>query len=240
MVAVRDKHAVVLGGSSGIGYAIAQACIEGGARVTVGSRDPARTAAAARTLGTGARGVEVDATDRESLGRFFAEAGPVDHLVLSISSGGGTGLFRDLDLEALRRAIDGKLWACVNAMQLALPHLSRSGSITVISGGAARAAMPATSGLAASNGALNAMVPTLAVELAPIRVNVVCPGIVTTPIFERWSDAVRELMTQRAQAAPVGRAGRPDEVARVVMLLLENEYLTGSIIDADGGMHLRP
>lgn len=240
MVAVRDKHAVVLGGSSGIGYAIAQACVEGGARVTVGSRDPARTAAAARTLGTGARGLEVDATDRAALTRFFAEAGPVDHLVLSISSGGGAGLFRDLDLDALRRAIDGKLWACVNAIQLALPHLSRSGSITVITAASARAATPATSGLAASNGALNAMVPTLALELAPIRCNAVCPGIVATPIFERWTDELREAFTQRAQTTPVGRVGRPDEVARVVTLLLENEYLTGSIIDADGGIHLKP
>src|SRR4051794_30847959 len=107
MVAVRDKHAVVLGGSSGIGYAIAQACVEGGARVTVGSRDPARTAAAARTLGTGARGLEVDATDRAALTRFFAEAGPVDHLVLSISSGGGAGPVRGPPPRPPRGAGDG-------------------------------------------------------------------------------------------------------------------------------------
>jgi NAD(P)-dependent dehydrogenase (short-subunit alcohol dehydrogenase family) len=185
-------------------------------------------------------GRAVDATDRAALQAFFAEAGQVDHLVLSISSGGGAGLFRDLDLEALGRAIDGKFWACVNALQAALPHMARSGSAVLVTAESARVAMPATSGLAASNGALNAMVPTLALELAPIRINAVCPGIVTTPIFERWTDELREATAQRAQAAPVGRPGRPEEVARVIMLLLEDDFLTGSIIDADGGIHLKP
>jgi NAD(P)-dependent dehydrogenase (short-subunit alcohol dehydrogenase family) len=136
--------------------------------------------------------------------------------------------------------MDGKFWAYVNAVQAALPHLSRQGSVTMLTAESARVAAPATAGLAASNGALNAMVPTLALELAPVRVNAVCPGIVTTPIFERWSDELREEFTRRAEAAPVGRPGRPDEVARAVLMLLENEYVTGSILDVDGGVRLRP
>jgi NAD(P)-dependent dehydrogenase (short-subunit alcohol dehydrogenase family) len=240
MAAITDRHVVVLGGSSGIGYATAQACIEAGARVTVGSRDPARVAAAARTLGEGAAGREVDATDRGALDNFFRSLGGLDHLVLSITSGGGAGLFRDLEPEALRKALDGKLWAKVNAIQAALPHLARDGSITVITAVSARFAQPATAGLAASNGALNAMVPTLAVELAPIRVNAVCPGIVSTTIFERWPEALRQRFTERASATPAGRAGRAEEVARVILLLVQNDYMTGTLIDVDGGLHLKP
>jgi NAD(P)-dependent dehydrogenase (short-subunit alcohol dehydrogenase family) len=240
MAALKDRHVVVLGGTSGIGYAVALACGQAGARVTVASRDAARVAAAVRTLSATSASREVDATDRDALEAFFDGAGVFDHLVLSVSSGGGAGLFRELDLAALRRAIDGKFWAYVNAVQAALPHLSRQGSITMLTAESARVATPATAGLAASNGALNAMVPTLALELAPVRVNAVCPGIVTTPIFERWSEELREAFTRRAEAAPVGRPGRPDEVARVVLMLLENEYVTGSILDVDGGIRLRP
>lgn len=240
MAGLRDRHVVVLGGTSGIGYAVAQACGQAGARVTVASRDPARVAATARTLSATAVSRELDATDRAACEAFFRDAGPLDHLVLSLTSGHGAGLFRELDLMALRQALEGKLWAYVNAIQAGLAQLSRHGSITLVTAESARVATPATSGLAASNGALNAMVPTLALELAPIRVNAVCPGIVTTPIFERWPDGLRQQFTARAEAAPVGRAGRPDEVAQVIMLLLENEYLTGSIFDVDGGIHLKP
>ena len=180
-------------------------------------------------------------TDRTALDAFFAKAGPLDHLVLSLTSGGGTGPFRDLELEGLRRAVEGKFWAYVNAAQAALPHLSRrGGSILLITGGAARMATPGGSGLAASNGALNAMVPTLALELAPVRVNAVSPGIVVTPMFEKWPDETRDRFMKRAEATPVGRPGRPDELAQVVLTLLENEFVTGSILDIDGGMRLKP
>lgn len=240
MAALKDRHVVVLGGTSGIGYAVALACGQAGAKVTIGSRDAARVAAAVRTLSATAASRDVDATDRGALDGFFAGAGALDHLVLSVSSGGGAGLFRELDMDGLRRALDGKFWAYVNAVQAALPHLARQGTITMITAGSARVATPATAGLAASNGALNAMVPTLALELAPVRVNAVCPGIITTPIFERWTDELRGEFTRRAEAAPAGRPGRPDEVAQVVVMLLENEFVTGTLLDVDGGIRLRP
>jgi NAD(P)-dependent dehydrogenase (short-subunit alcohol dehydrogenase family) len=239
---LKDKHVVVLGGSSGIGYATATACVAAGARVTIASRDAARVAAAARTLDASGRSASVDATSRGALDAFFAGLERVDHLVLSLTSGGGAGLFRELDLDALRAAIDGKLWAYVNALQAALPYLAKDGgasSVTMVTAGSARMAAPATSGLAASNGALNAMVGPLALELAPVRVNAVCPGVVTTPTFERWPEDLARRVMESAQATPVGRAGRPEEVASVVLMLMQNAYLTGSIIDCDGGIRLR-
>lgn len=241
MAELKDKHVVVLGGTSGIGYATAQGCVAAGARVTIASRDEARVAAAARTLDASGKSAAVDATSRTSLDRFFAGLGRVDHLVLSLTSGGGAGLFRDLDPGALRAALDGKLFAYVDALQAALPYLAKDGdaSVAMVTAGSARMAAPATSGLAAGNGALNAMVGPLALESAPLRVNAVCPGIVTTPVFERWPAEVAAQMAEAAKATPVGRAGRPVEVAAVVLMLLTNEYLTGSIVDCDGGIRLR-
>ena len=241
MAELKGKHVVVLGGSSGIGYATATACVAAGARVTIASRDAARVAAAARTLDASGRSAAVDATSRDALDAFFAGLERVDHLVLSLTSGGGAGLFRELDLDALREAIDGKLFAYVNALQAALPYVAKDGgaSVAMVTAGSARMAAPATAGLAASNGALNAMVGTLALELAPVRVNAVCPGVVTTPTFERWPEDLARRVMESAQATPVGRAGRPEEVASVVLMLLQNEYLTGSIIDCDGGIRLR-
>lgn len=240
MAELKDKHVVVLGGTSGIGYATAQACAAAGARVTIASRAAARVAAAARTLDASGRSAAVDATSRAALDAFFAGLERVDHLVLSLTSGGGAGLFRTLDLDTLRAAIDGKLFAYVDALQAALPYLPKDGggSVVMVTAGSARMAAPATAGLAASNGALNAMVGPLALELAPVRVNAVCPGVVTTPIFEQWPEDLARRMASSAQATPVGRAGRPEEVAAVVLMLLQNEYLTGSIIDCDGGIRL--
>ncbi len=238
---LKDKHVVILGGTSGIGYATAQACVAGGARVTIASRDAARVAAAARTLDASGRSTAVDATSREELDAFFGGLSRVDHLVLSLTSGGGAGPFRELDTDGLRAAIRGKLFAYVDALQAALPYLAKDGSdasVTMVTGAAARMAAPGTAGLAASNGGLNAMVGPLALELAPARVNAVSPGIVTTPVFERWPEEAARRMKERAQAAPVGRPGRPDEVAAVILMLLRNEYVTGSIVDCDGGMRL--
>lgn len=241
MAELKDKHVVVLGGSSGIGFATAQACVAAGAKVTVGSRDPARVAAAARALGATSRSGAVDATSRPALDAFLSDLGGLDHLVLSVSGGGGAGPFRTLEPAVLRAAVEGKFWAYVNAVQAALPHLAGAGaSVTFVTGGAARMASPGTAGLAASNGALNAMVGPLALELSPVRVNAVCPGIVTTALFERWPEDQAQAMADRARSTPAGRAGRAEEVARVVTMLIENEFMTGAVLDCDGGMRLRP
>lgn len=241
MAELKDKHVVVLGGTSGIGYATAQACVAERARVTIASRDEARVAAAARTLDASGKSAAVDATSRGALDRFFAGLDRVDHLVLSLTSGGGAGLFRELEPADLRAALDGKLFAYVEALQAAIPYLAQDGdaSVTMVTAASARMATPGMAGLAAGNGALNAMVGPLALELTPVRVNAVCPGIVTTPVFERWPEGMAQRMTAAAKASPVGRAGKPDEVAAVVLMLMRNEYVTGSVVDCDGGIRLR-
>ncbi len=127
------------------------------------------------------RGEQVDATDRGQLDALFDRLGEIDHLVVCVSGGAGAGPFAALDLMVLRRAFAAKTFAQLEAVQAALSHLTRAGSVTLVTAASAQAAFPGTAGLAAVNGALEAAVRPLAAELAPLRVNAVSPGVVDTP-----------------------------------------------------------
>lgn len=233
------ETAVVLGGTSGIGLATARRMAGAGARVVVAGREPAKLAAALAELGGDAAGEPLDATDRAALDAFFARLGRVDHLVLAFSGGEGGGPFRDLDLAALRRGFEAKFWPQVSAAQAALPTMRHDGSITFLTSISARMANPGTAGLAAINGALEAMLGALARELAPLRVNAVAPGVVDTAWWDRLPvDAKQRAFAEHARTLPVGRVGRADEVAQAVQFLAGNGFVTGTVLECDGGFHL--
>lgn len=232
------ERVVILGGTSGIGLATARLSALAGARVIVAGRDAAKLERALAELPERCEGRCVDATDRAGLDRLAAALGRIDHLVLAVAAGGGAGSFRDLDLAALRRVVEGKAWAFLESLQAFLPTLRSDGSVTLVTAATARAAFPGTAGIAFNNGALNAIVPPLAVELAPLRVNAVCPGVIETPIFARWPEAERERFFARARAAPLARPGCPEEVARAILFLIEDPYVTGVMLEVDGGMRL--
>lgn len=234
---LEGQHVVVLGGTSGIGLATAKAALAAGARVTVAGRDRARLTAALDELQGRGQGFCLDATDRTALDAFFGGTiGGFDHLVLSVATGGGAGLFRDLDLAVLQRAIEGKVIAFFQALQAALPTIRTDGSVTMVTAGSARGAGRGTAGLAANNGALNASIAPLAVELAPLRVNAICPGLVQTPIFDNWPEEVRERVFARIRTTPVGRVGQPAEIAAGILFLITNSFVTGTVLDVDGGI----
>ena len=182
----------------------------------------------------------VSASDRDAVDAFFADAGlAVDHLVLSFSTGRAGGPFRNLAMGDLAAAVGGKLVAYLSVLQASLPRLRADGSVTLIGAGSAESALPATAGLAAVNGGLHAAVRPLAVELAPLRVNVVAPGVIETPWWADMPGPVREGVFANAIAAPAGRTGTPDDVAAVVALLIDSGYVTGAMIPCDGGLRLR-
>ena len=125
------------------------------------------------------------------------------------------GPFTSLDPEAFRRGFDGKFWAFVNAVREVLPVLRQDGSVTLVTGAASRAAMPGTAGVAAVNGALQSMVPTLARELAPVRVNALSPGLVATPVYDGMPEQARDSMyRQAAERLPVRRIGSAEDLGR--------------------------
>jgi NAD(P)-dependent dehydrogenase (short-subunit alcohol dehydrogenase family) len=146
------------------------------------------------------------------------------------------GAFATLDLADLRAGFEGKYWPQIVALQAALPSLHPAGTITLITAGSSGAAFPGTAGLAAINGALEAMVPVLAVELAPRRVNAVSPGVIDTPWWAGLSPETRAAMfAQYAAKAPAGRVGRAEDVADAVRFLVNNTFTTGNVLKVDGG-----
>ncbi|MGW2663080.1 SDR family oxidoreductase [Nocardia tengchongensis] len=233
------QRVVIMGGSSGIGEATAAAFAAAGAEVIITGRGLDKLDAAVARIGGDTTGYAVDATDRAAVDAFFARVGTIDHLVISVSGSAGSGPFAELDLEQLAAGFDGKFWPQVRILKAALPHLDSRGSVTLVTAGSSRSAFPGTAGLAAINGALDAMVPPLAVELAPLRINAVSPGVVDTPWWDRVPEAQRTALFDGLVATtPVGRVGRPEDIARAIHMLATNGFITGVVLDANGGTSL--
>ena len=233
--APRRPLTVIIGGSSGIGLATAKRLASHGHAITIVGRDPAKLAAAVQGAGANVAGEALNAADRPALDSLFARIAPVDHLVLAASGGAGAGPFDSLNPDGVRRGFEAKFWVHWNAAQAVLPHLAADGAIIFVTAASSRLANPGTSGLAAINGALERMVPALARELAPCRVNAVSPGVIDT---EWWSDKPPALFEAESRKAPLARAGEADEVADAIAFLIGNRFITGIVLDVDGGLHL--
>jgi NAD(P)-dependent dehydrogenase (short-subunit alcohol dehydrogenase family) len=234
------QRIVIVGGSAGIGEATAAAFAAAGAHVIITGRDKQRLDLAAQRIGHPIEVRELDATDGRAVSEFFGSVGAVDHLVLAASPGAvGSGPFAGLDQAALRQAFDGKFFAYVGVLRAALPVLRAGGSVTIVSAMSARAAYPGAAGLAAVNGALEAIVPPLAVELAPVRINAVSPGVIDTQWWHVLPDDQRAAFFQAAAAAsPVGRIGTPQDVADAICYLAGAGFVTGTVLECAGGANL--
>jgi len=227
------KHTVIVGGSSGIGLSAARHLLAVGHRVTITGRSTARLAEAARAV-PGVAPVVMDATAPD-----FSTIGAHDNLVLALGSGKGMGMLADVKLADIRAGFEEKVFAHIATAQAALPHLSKSGSVTFVSAVSAQAAMPGTAGIGAANAAVAALVPILAAELKPVRVNAVSPGVIDTP----WWDAVpadqkATMFRDLAGKTPVGRVGTADDVAQAIWFLVECGFVSGENVIVDGGLRL--
>jgi NAD(P)-dependent dehydrogenase (short-subunit alcohol dehydrogenase family) len=234
-----SRHVAVLGGSAGIGLETARLLARRGARVTIGGRNRDRLDAAVKQLGDRAQAVAVDAEQADSLGQFFAQAGPISDLVITVTRRGGAGPASQLAEADLPGAFAGKTIAHLHAVALALATLADDGSITLVTAGSAQSALPGTAGLAAVNGALEAVVAPLASELAPRRVNAVSPGVIETGWWDELPEQARqEAFTTFARRALVRRNGHPEDVAQAIVALVENSFITGVVLPCDGGLRL--
>jgi NAD(P)-dependent dehydrogenase (short-subunit alcohol dehydrogenase family) len=149
------------------------------------------------------------------------------------------GNFAELSLQDLRDGFEGKFWPQLNTIQAALPYMNANGSVVLITAISSIAQRPGTAGLAAINGALELMVPVLAQELKPLRINAVSPGVVDTPWWNFVpEEAKQETFRQFTGTIPAGRAAKPAEIADAVVFALGNNYMTGSVIRCDGGFSL--
>ena len=235
---IQNRKVVIIGGTSGIGWATAQQLSSAGAKVTVAGREEARAAELQKEHPELAAAA-VDASSAVALKKFYQQHGPIDDLVLTVSGAKGAGPFAELDLSDLMTGFQEKFFAQVRSAQLALPNLAQDASITFVSAISARAANPATSGLAAINGALESMIKPLARELKPIRVNAVSPGVVETSWWNKVPERLREqMLRQSSDASLVGRNGKPEDLADAICLLVRNSFITGTVLEVDGGLHL--
>lgn len=232
MSSLAGQRVVVVGGSSGIGSAVAQAAADHGAEVIVCSRDPSRSEV------DGATAIALDVTDDASVRDVFAELGSLNHLVCTAASGFPAGLFR-APAEDVRGLMESKFWGQYRCARAAAPLIGDGGSITFTSGIRSRRPTRGAEAFTVVNMAVEGMARALAVELAPTRVNVVAPGTVETPVFDFMPADVRQKRLQAAAGqTTVGRVGQPPEIAEVFLMCMTNGFLSGTVIDADGGaMH---
>ncbi|HWR39195.1 MAG TPA: SDR family oxidoreductase [Patescibacteria group bacterium] len=231
---------VIIGGTSGIGYAAAQKFHHENFAVVIAGRDPEKLKSALQNFSHDTSGFAVDAASPAAIKNLYDSIGPFDHLILSLSGAKGAGPFATLDLDDLRQGFAAKYWVQVLAAQMALPYLHAEGSITFVTAVSARMANPGTAGLAAINGALECMVPTLALELAPLRINAVSPGVVDTPWWNCLPSEQRQAtFEQYSQTAPLRKIGQPENLAEAIYALATNSFITGQILAVDGGLRLR-
>lgn len=234
-MALSGTHILIVGGTKGIGRATAVAALAAGATVTA----TGRSAESLAKLPQGIAGVVLDFTDPASVAAQAEALESIDHLVLSASDAVAWGRFAEVGEDALRAAFDAKFWGYWRVIHAMAPKLSAQGSITLVTGAAARAALPGTSGLAAVNGALEAMAKVLAIELAPRRVNTVSPGMTATEAYAGLPDDARTgMFAATAAKLPAGRIGTPDDIAQAILMAAANSFITGATLDVDGGTHL--
>lgn len=231
---LKNQQVVVIGGTSGIGREVAKEAAQRGAIVTI----IGRSAKADDNL----RGVvaitaiAADVTDNAALNQAFTAIGRIDHLVLTAGARVGSPKLTDLKRDELELAFNVKLFGSLFAIQAALPYLTPKASVTLTSGLLSRKFGPGGLLKSTLNAAVEATAKTLAKELAPRRVNVVSPGVIDT---ELWGEAGAEsrvaAMARIGQSLPVGRVGTPQDVAQAYLLAMENGFVSGAVLDIEGG-----
>jgi NAD(P)-dependent dehydrogenase (short-subunit alcohol dehydrogenase family) len=225
------KKVVVVGGSSGIGLSTAELAKNEGAAVIIASRNASRLDAVAEKLN--AIAIATDVTNDESVNNLFRRAGPVDHVVITAAQL-RTGPFKTVAMDDVRATMESKFWGAWRVARAA--EFRPGGSLTLVTGYLSVRPRPNSVIVGAVNGALESLAKGLALELAPVRVNAVSPGIIDTPIRAAMpEEARRDMLAKTAAALPVGRVGVGEDVARQILAFMTIGFATGSIVYLDGG-----
>lgn len=230
-----NQTIAVVGGSSGIGFATANAAHVQGATVILVGRSLDRLHQAITKIGSHVRILQADVEDESSVAVAFADIGVLDHLFVSAQDATTAPLTKTTK-EQLRPTLDSKIWGAFHVAKHAAPQLSKSGSITFISGLAGRRGYAGFAVAGAANAGIEAVARNLAVELAPIRVNTLCAGVIDTPMLDRlFGDQRSQIVEAIAQKLPVQRIGTPEEIADAVLFLMSNGFITGTTLLLDSG-----
>ena len=238
-MSLQGQRIVIIGGSSGMGLATAQLAAMEGAAVIIASRSEEKLGRAKEKIKELVETFTVNTMDEESVKKLFDRVGEFDHLATP-GSEAVMGPFLKIEISKVRAAFDSKFWGQYRAARYGAPKIRPGGSITLFAGNWSQRPVPGSSIVTAINSAVEGLGRALALELAPIRVNTVSPGIVDTPLYAGMAPEKREAMFREAAASiPAKRIGRPEEIALTVLYLMSNTYTTGSTLYVDGGATFR-
>jgi NAD(P)-dependent dehydrogenase (short-subunit alcohol dehydrogenase family) len=237
MGSMDNQNVVVIGGTSGIGLATAVTAASKGANVWAVSRseDKVKTCSDSYPEITFS---SLDTHNVEGLKSLFESVGAIDHIVAAATGAERTmAPFMDQTDEQFRAAFD-KFWGYTHVARQGIPHLNETGSLTFISGTPARKCNPGMSSVSCTGNAIEGLTRALALEVAPKRVNAVAPGLISTGMFDSLGDNKNAALANMGKNIPLGRVGEADEVAKAIVMIMENSYITGTTIDVDGGVLL--
>ena len=228
---IDGKKAIVFGGTSGIGLSATQMLSDKGAHVVALSRNPEKLQNVPKNVIT----KKMNVLDRDALEQFFKEIGEYDILVNSATGGArAVGPFLSMDLDGYRASFD-KLWGYTNVVRYGTKYLKNNGNIVLVSGSPARKCRPGQIAISSVGGAVEAFARGIAPEIAPKRINIVSPGIIDTPMSPLQGKEREDYYKNTTNNNLIPRAGTPDEVATGIIFAIENEFITGTTIDIDGG-----
>lgn len=231
------KRVLVVGGTSGIGFGVAEAVQVFGASVVVASRSADKVSSAIERLGKDASGVQLDTGDAANIDRFFASQAPFDHIVISASKT-KVAAVTELSLEDAYQSMNSKFWGAYRVARAAMVahKLAERGSLTLVSGFLSIRPKKGAAIQTAINAAVEGLTRGLAMEFAPARVNCVSPGLVKTEMYDGLGgDSRQSMFDGAAERLPAGLVGIPDHIATQVMAFLANPFITGSTVYVDGG-----
>lgn len=236
---LKGKRIILLGGTSGVGLATAEAAAREGAPVVVVSSRKERVDAAVSRLPQGTEGYAVDLSSEEQVSGFFSHIGEFDHLVFTAGESLLLGNLDTMDVDIARRFFNLRFWGAFMAAKYGSQHIRQGGSIILTSGVAGARPQKGVTVAASICGAVEALTRSLAVELGPIRVNAVCFGLMRTELWSGIPEQDRNAMYETAgKALPVGRVGEPEDAAEAFLYLIREKYSTGQTIVVDGGSTL--
>ena len=231
-----NKRVVIVGGSSGIGLAVAEEAALQGAEVVILSSNAERVQEAIRSIGGKAQGQALDVSDEKAVERCFTNLGAFDHLVFTAGDNLHLHQLADTDLKQARRAFELRYWSALAAVKYGSPRIRKGGSIVLTTGIAGQRPQSGWIIAASVCGTIEALTRALAIELAPIRVNAVSPGIVRTNLWQAMNPAERDqLFESVGKSLPVGRVGEAHDIAQAYLFLMQEAFGTGQIVVVDGG-----
>ena len=229
---IQNKKALVFGGTSGIGLATCEQLVEKGADVIAISRDPSKANSVKHNRLSFER---CDVRIEEDVKKIFEKHAPFDILVSAATGGSrAAGPFLEMDMLGFKSSFD-KLWGYANIVRYGTNYLSLDGTIVLVSGAPARRMKPGQIALSAVGGAVENLVRGVAKEIAPKRINSVSPGLIDTPMFSQEGEDRKIFLNSLTEANTIKRAGKPEEVAKGIIFVIENEFVTGTTVDVDGG-----